>query len=724
MKTTPVHVSIAILLMTFLYSSSSLFGSGLFSESPVFTYTTHPDLPLKKFVQGELGVLQSSYEGPALYVAYRHLIGMGFDAEEQKAILGLWNRERGLPSIVREQETVPEPDPIKVWYNTRSRVPGVNALSPVEEVYRLVHPDSYFSYLNCHYDAFRTATQTLVQRIDQFGAKSLEVKDWLQAQDQVFANCAGGQTIPAAAAPGLHPLIQADRAYQIAAAHFYTGNFDIARQMFEDIAKDPSSPWRPLASYLVARTLLRKATVDAGPGKTDWETFAQAEVQLQEVLKDSSLSAVHPAARRLLNFVRASLHPAERMQELVHAILQPHSGATLGQDLSDYMVLPLRASRIRTQQAGCSNKDELADWASTLRNGDEGFRDAWKKWQETASLAWLVASFASAPSLLPAMLEAAAKVERNSPAFLTVTFHHIRLLIESGRKEDARERLEALLSSGRLTELPSARNLFLAQRLQLARNLGEFLRYAPRVPVGVVYEPEMGEIPLGPKAQKALIEATEVLNGLPLDLLQQAAVNKELPPHLRREVALAAWVRAVLFENSTIGQALASVLVTLMPELKADFNAYRLANSLEARQFAAVFLMLKLPGARPYLREGFRQLTPPNQVDGYRDNWWSCRSGGGAILDSIHFLTEEQKTATMREWKAFPSVDATFRQVLTWAQAHPNDPRVPQALHRAVRSARYGCTSGDLSRQAFRLLHKRYPGSEWAKRTKYWYSGN
>jgi len=39
-----------------------------------------------------------------------------------------------------------------------------------------------------------------------------------------------------------------------------------------------------------------------------------------------------PAARRLLDFVRASLHPAVRMQELAHAILQSHSGSTLGED--------------------------------------------------------------------------------------------------------------------------------------------------------------------------------------------------------------------------------------------------------------------------------------------------------------------------------------------------------------------------------------------------------
>ena len=56
--------------------------------------------------------------------------------------------------------------------------------------------------------------------------------------------------------------------------------------------------------------------------------------------------------------------------------------------------------------------------------------------------------------------------------------------------------------------------------------------------------------------------------------------------------------------------------------------------------------------------------------------------------------------------------------------ANPHDPQVPEALHFAVRSTRYGCNSDDdskLSHQAFRLLHERYPASKWAKATPFWY---
>ena len=63
---------------------------------------------------------------------------------------------------------------------------------------------------------------------------------------------------------------------------------------------------------------------------------------------------------------------------------------------------------------------------------------------------------------------------------------------------------------------------------------------------------------------------------------------------------------------------------------------------------------------------------------------------------------------------------------LAWAYAKPADPRVPQALHRAIASTRWACESdrvGDLSRRAFRRLQGRYGHTEWAQRTRYWYRG-
>jgi hypothetical protein len=56
--------------------------------------------------------------------------------------------------------------------------------------------------------------------------------------------------------------------------------------------------------------------------------------------------------------------------------------------------------------------------------------------------------------------------------------------------------------------------------------------------------------------------------------------------------------------------------------------------------------------------------------------------------------------------------------------AHLDDPRVPRALHMAVAASRNRGTDADTgkySKEAFDLLHRRYPKSEWSARTRYWY---
>ena len=63
-------------------------------------------------------------------------------------------------------------------------------------------------------------------------------------------------------------------------------------------------------------------------------------------------------------------------------------------------------------------------------------------------------------------------------------------------------------------------------------------------------------------------------------------------------------------------------------------------------------------------------------------------------------------------------------QTLAFARAHPQDPRVPEALYLVVRATRFGCTgdqTGDFSHRAFDLLHRRYAATECAAKTPYWF---
>lgn len=104
-----------------------------------------------------------------------------------------------------------------------------------------------------------------------------------------------------------------------------------------------------------------------------------------------------------------------------------------------------------------------------------------------------------------------------------------------------------------------------------------------------------------------------------------------------------------------------------------------------------MFAILSFPGLRPYMAAG-------------------AQAAGQAEWDRLAALPV--------------APDFLTEQGLAFANKFPQDRRVPEALHLAVRTTRYGCTSAatkKFSRQAFELLHKNYPASEWVRKTPRWY---
>jgi hypothetical protein len=118
---------------------------------------------------------------------------------------------------------------------------------------------------------------------------------------------------------------------------------------------------------------------------------------------------------------------------------------------------------------------------------------------------------------------------------------------------------------------------------------------------------------------------------------------------------------------------------------------------------------------------------------------WGDRSGGDpngsspaidrdATLPFPQWVGEAQKSAAQAEWSKLTAIGTApnylTTQVLARAKQSPQDALVPQALFLAVRATHYGCTNAEtstLSKAAFEFLHKHYPESEWATKTKYYY---
>ena len=738
-----------------LVGPATTLACGPFSLDTIFVFTVHPEYPLENFARGDIGTIQPTYARSYLYVAYRYLNGKGFTAEEQSALVDLWSDRLNLRWEPSEEQSM------KRWFEARHTVLG-GGEDPKIDVYRSREkPNEYETYLNCQKDSFETAADTLEARAKLWGAKSAVLKTWVEAQDQVFANCSEGKHIPEALTDETDVLARADREYQIAAANFYAGNFDQALTGFQAIAADRTSPWHESAPYLVARTFLRKASLGGEEQKAG--SLTESEKQLKKILASEEHKPSHENARRLLGLVELRLHPKDVVHELAASLIGKNANPNLKQELWDYTLLldqfagdePAGALPPNIADLG---SDDLTDWLLTFQSAKpEALAHSVERWQATSSVHWLVAALAKVDShhaSAEALKRAGAAISTDSPAFPSVMFHIVRLNIAGGRINEARTMLDQLLTKRQSQLNASSLNSLRQQRMLVASNLDEFLTYAQRVPAGLSWNDDGREIPADPSdvgdEMKPLqnrplfdSDAAKVLNEkMPLSLLKQAALSKTLPDHLRRDLAQAAWLRAVILSDQVTAAELVPTLKSLVPELSTLLDNFLAARDPEAKKFAGIYAWLKFPGLEPVVDAGIGRQIPLSEQDSYRDNWW-CSAAFTANADdseesakkraandvmSPAFLTKAQRSNASSEYLLLSTVGAgpnyISRQVIEWATSNPTDARVPEALHLAVNTTRHGCTdkqTGRWSKAAYDFLHRRYPNNAWTKRTPYWF---
>jgi hypothetical protein len=314
--------------------------------------------------------------------------------------------------------------------------------------------------------------------------------------------------------------------------------------------------------------------------------------------------------------------------------------------------------------------------------------------------------------------------------------------------------LDGLLLKDRAHLNASALNSLRHQRMLVATNLDEFLTYAQSVPAAMSWNDDGREIPaeadevsedLKPVQGKPLFDAdaAKILNEkIPLSILRQAAVSKILPNHLRRDVAQAAWLRAVILGDEATAAELVPTLKALVPEMASLLDNFLAAPDWQAKQFAAIYAWLKFPGLEPVVDVGIGRQIALGEQDSYRDNWW-CSAAYTPSTDTSEegakkhaaneifapaFLTRAQQANASKEHVLLSSLGAApnyiSQQVVAWATKNPTDARVPEALHLAVNTTRHGCTdkqTGKWSKVAYDLLHRRYPNNAWTKKTPYWF---
>lgn len=693
----------------------------------VFSFESFPQLEIEEMVDGRIGVIQPRYWRRFLFLAYRNLTGVPLSAAERAVFLG-----GGGTGGAGQQ-------PVERWSAALATF-GIDAPARLDP-YRRVTDSSWQSFLNCSADAFHKAAETLEKRRSEFGADHEGVRAWIEAQQIVFSNCSGGNAIPAAAGSDLPVLLQKDREYQIAAAHFYALNLHGAERRFRAIAEDDGSPWSDWAAYIAVRCLIRRATLDPRPGLADNDMLSRAAHELRQLLADESRREVHPAAQKMLDYLNGRLQPGRRLAKIGDELSKSASSEKeFWRNLTDYQAL-------MDKNAGFEDgaeQSELIAWVVNFQDTSVNARDeAVRRWLETREQVWLVSALSKVNARDPEAIElsdAGAVISDESSAWATATYHRIRLLIESGRRDRARELLDAALPAARAAAPASTRNLFRAQRFELARDFDDLVNFAEREVIGLS---ALGEQFFTRAADEGKPErqfgpvAVAVLNqGLPVMAISKFAEAPELLASSRREAAIAGLVRALLLEDYPTAASLA-------PEAGLEWDANI------ADRFSAALFILKNPALRPYLVTGENIRPEIAKIDSYRDNWW-CAMNAQVTLDgwpflkanesssapvapgprprTPDFLTPVERAAFDSEWDrllGFPTAPTLLGDiVIRHAREHRDDLRVPEALHLAVRATRYGCTDRETtktSRAAFQLLHRNYPDSEWARKTPYWY---
>lgn len=728
-------------------------GACAFYTTVYFTYSTHPDIPMAPYVRGRLGVVLKTYARSYLVVAWRYFQNKPLTDGEQKAALKVWNDR--MSYAVSDCE-----DASGEWLKARSTVTGIPKAAEIN-IQRPVVAGSYNTYCNCLPDSFRQAAATLKERVIKYGAASDGIKEWVKAQDQVFANCGysgwGDKPAPAPSYPPPLPatadkLAQADRAYQIAAAHFYAKDFDTAHKEFLAIASDAGSPWQAVSRYLAARALVRKGMLskeegfDAGP-------LEQAATELSAMLGDSSMQKLKEDITDLLRYCQVRVAPGA----VVTALSADVRKQIMFTNLNEYTrTLDVLTGNSDTggltgdynAQPTALKGDEMTDWIVTVQStGPESAAHAVSEWKSKQSLPWLLAALAKVDPKAgggdaTAVVAAAQKLDAKSPGYYTAQYHLNDWDVAKNDSSSARARLNTLLDTPQPELPPSARNLYRSQRMQIARNLNEFMRDAFPKPVCLCGSGFIDEVPedvekleasgkypdIGPHIP---FDTENVIDGqFPLSVWLQAAQSPYTVAPIKKHFLWSGLTRAILLKNEGAARKFAELVKPLDAKNTAVLTSYINEKDPQTRNFIGAFILLRNNRSVPQISYG--------DYDEGELWWWGDQPGKLPEDESFKdlnrpksvatFLTSEEVAHGAAEIKALNAVPTAPNYLssiaIAWAKSHPADPRVPEALHLAVRCTHYGQTTdatSKLSKEAFQILHARFKGNTWTKQTPYYY---
>jgi len=704
----------ALWLAVFALFELSAFSCGPDFPTAVFVMSDGPGFDYAAYAAGHLGVPQSAYRTRNLMVAYDWLSGRPLSAAEQKLATAV---DASFHTGAGPYEPIsPPPNPVKDWvdardvvippsYPTNADKTNSTANTSPSATQRAVPNDAYQSFDNCLSDAYANAARTLKARVASYGVKSPEVVEWVRGQNAVFSNCDGSGTLPAPVTTGSLWLRQ-DRAYQIAAAHFYALDYTGALATFRAIAADTASPWSALARYLEARTLIRQTSMANSVDPTSPDAsklnagLTTARTELLAMRSEPRMATLRGAIDDLLDYINIRIQPEQQAVVLAARLHSAHP-RNFGQaliDLSwarafaygddDYPLFdashrtPGELQKIRAAARTANNHDgaDILDWMDSINVPSTGQRvDPLPHWRATHTTPWLLAAMMRAQPgdpAAPELLASAEKIAPDDPAYIALAYHRLRL---SPGNAATHQQILALLPSIQKSANISTVNLFTDLDAETAPSLEAWLAAAPhQLAAETSWDDEVApdaEVSpcrtkiTGPNRLLFDTDSAIALNTeFPLELLAKAADDSTLPENLRYQIAQATWARAVMLDRPEVAARMTPLLVHCAAAWKPVIDAYDQSKTEDDRHANGLLALMRFASTEPSVREGEERRNGFATFDEFRQNWWcSTIPGPGDSVDTY-----------------FKPQDPNNYQIAAPVNDHPTVPAPPPPLFLAA----------------------------------------
>lgn len=633
----------------------------------------HPDLPLKLFAGGNIGIVQPGWAKSYLVIAYRHLSGKPLSKLEQDSVVSLWHERIKNGSRSDAAVYVDNKD---AYLKLRARAMGTNPKYNPEIYWKI---DSYTYEHGVGDSAFAFATETLGNLLKKFPPKSQQIRDWVKVQDDIFGVATQKDFMPPALPATADPLLQDARNYQIAAVNFYLKKFEKAATIFQGLADKPNSPFQKVASYMVLRS--KSNQILRGDGTGDTSAVCS---QLQKAADDATKVSDRENILDLLRPISYLNLSAPEVAKTLSTSICDGTSKRFGRDVGDLTFLldgnaplcgldvqgpttsgasattgkPTEESKVEESpeksNAEVAKAHDLADFVCNMQKASyltwadspeaiakakkedlDAAKHAREMWGKTKSNVWLVAALSGAGLRLQddkELYDAANNIPETSPAYLTCKFYVVDSLIANGKREEARKILTPILASTSVP--PTTRNLFSTQMAAASESLPEYLKYSVLNPPEILSSNNDLVSPKFLKLEAANSFQTEtpaldadmaadMSRNAPLSTWMQFAQSQNIPAKFKPVIVRTTWTRAQLLQKTNEAAKLESTLAASNPSLAAAVTKIKNAPEGPARQFAIACLILRNYGMSPYLRGGAeRHDEPIGMFDYYNNNFW------------------------------------------------------------------------------------------------------